>query len=157
MKFCCILLFLPFSHSFAQDIIYIKGEKKVEATIIEANDEGFKYKISQNPDGPTYTVSRSEIKEINFENGAVEVFRNAPPPSSLSIEQVKSIIADKINNSAFDGKSASRPYSATFEGDYLKLWIVRSRGDEPYSQPVCLIFPVLMIFKIFPIVPMKLT
>lgn len=136
MKFCYLLLFLTFSHTFAQDIIYLKSDKKIDVKIIEANDEGFKYKSLQNPDGPVYNVTRSEIKEIVFENGAVEVFRNAPPPPSLSIEEVKAVILEKINNFAFDAKSASRPYQASFEGNYLKLWIMRSRGEEFYSNPV---------------------
>ena len=131
-----ILFFFSYSGSFAQDIIYLNSEKKINAKIVAANDESFYYKSLHNPYGPTHTVPRSEIKEINFENGAVEVFRNAPPPSSLSIEQVKAIIIEQINNFAFDGKSALRRYRASFEEDYLKLWIMRSRGDEPYSKPI---------------------
>lgn len=136
MKYLVIFLFIGCSNAFAQDIIFSKAEKKIEAKIIEANDEVFKYKSAQNPDGPTYTIARSEIKEIVFENGSVEVFRQAPPPSPLSIEEVKSIILEKINTYAFDLKSASRPYRASFEGDYLKLGIMRSRGDEYYINPV---------------------
>lgn len=136
IKFCYIFLLLSFSSTFGQDIIYLKGKKTINAKIVEANVESIKYKYLQNPGGPTHTVARSEIKEINFENGAVEVFRKVPPPSSLSIEEVKSIILEKINNYAFDAKSSSRPYRASFEGDYLKLWIMRSRGDEPYSNAI---------------------
>jgi hypothetical protein len=136
MKFCCVILFLSFSHTFAQDIIYTNDGRKINAKIIEANDEGFKFKSLHNPYGPTYALERSEIKEIVFKNGEVEVFRNAPLPSTLSTAEVKEIILEKINNYAFDAKSASRVYRASFEGDYLKLWIMRSRGDEPYSNPV---------------------
>ncbi|SRX52960.1 hypothetical protein [Aequorivita sp. CIP111184] len=134
IKFCFILLILNFSSTFAQDIIYLNGKKTINAKIVETDNESIKY--LHNPNRPTFTVPRSEIKEINFENGAVEVFRNVPPPSSLSIEQLKSKILEKINSYTFDAKSTTRPYRASFEGDYLKLWIMRSRGDEPYSKPI---------------------
>lgn len=124
------------SNAFAQDIIFLNDGKKVDAKILEANNESIKCKNLQNPDGPTYTIARTLIKEINFENGAVEVFRNAPPPSSLSLEEVKSIILEKINNYAFDAKSSTRRYRGSFEGDYLKLLIMRTRGEEPFTKPV---------------------
>ena len=137
MKYYLLLLFSSFlSNSFAQDIIFLNDGRKVEAKIIETNSENIKFKSLQNPAGPTHTFERSEIKEINFQSGAVEVFRNAPQPSSLSIEQVKSIILEKINTYAFDAKSDTRRYRASFEGDYLKLWIMRSRGDEAYTNPI---------------------
>jgi hypothetical protein len=147
MKYLIVFLILGVSNTFAQDIIYLNDEKKIDAKILEANDESIICKSIHNPEGPTYTIARTLIKEINFENGAVEVFRKAPPPSSLSIEEVKSIILDKINNYAFDLKSADRAYRASFEGDYLKLWIMRSRGDEPYTKPVLFDFSRVYDFQ----------
>lgn len=147
MRFFCLLILFAYSSSFAQDIIYLNSDKKIDANIIAANDENFQYKNRQNPSGPTYTVARSEIQEINFKNGVIEVFRDAPPPSSLSIEQVKTIIIEKINTFAFDGKSETRRYRASFEGDYLKLWIMRSRGDEPYSKPILFDFSRVYDFQ----------
>src|SRR5690606_41862150 len=88
MKFCCVILFLSFSHTFAQDIIYTNDGRKINAKIIEANDEGFKFKSLHNPYGPTYALARTEIKEIVFKNGEVEVFRNATLPSTLSTAEI---------------------------------------------------------------------
>lgn len=136
MKYCLLILLFTISNSFSQDIIYKKEGGKIQSIIKDANDESIKYALFQNADGPTPTIARSDIEKIIFENGAVEDFRNAPPPSSLTVEEAKKIILDKINNYAFDAKSSLRVYRAVFEGDYLKLWTMRSRGDEPYTDPV---------------------
>ncbi len=136
MKCLFIILSCCISNAFAQDVIFIYGEKEIDVMIVEANAENIKYKSLQNPDGPTYTVARTNIYSIIFQDGSVQDLRNAPPSSQLSIEEVKPLILENINNYVFDAKSATRPYKASFEGDYLKLWIMRSRGNEPYNQPV---------------------
>jgi hypothetical protein len=46
----------------------------IKAKILEVSDESIKYKKADNPDGPTYTASKSSITSINYANGDVEKF-----------------------------------------------------------------------------------
>ena len=57
---------------FAQDVIVTKDSKKIDVTIIEINVDNIKYKRFDNPDGPTYTLPKSEIVTIVYQNGQVE-------------------------------------------------------------------------------------
>jgi hypothetical protein len=147
MRFCWILLFLTFYNSFSQDIIYKNDGKKIFAIIKETNDNAFKYVLSENPNGPILTTQRSEINKIIFQNGALEDLRNAPAPSQLSKEEIKAIILEKIHTYAFDAESELRAYRGIFEDDYLKLWIMRSRGDEPFTNPVLFDFSRVYDFQ----------
>ena len=62
---------------FAQDsILKINGEI-ISAKILEIGTDNVKYKKFSNIDGPLYTISKDEIKEIIFENGDKESFSNS--------------------------------------------------------------------------------
>jgi len=50
--------------TFAQDIIVTKDSKRIEAKVIEVNEDNIKYKIFDNQDGPVYSLSISRIDTI---------------------------------------------------------------------------------------------
>lgn len=58
----------------AQDLIVKSDGTIVKAKISEIGEETIKYKKADNPDGPTYSISKSNITSINYENGEVEKF-----------------------------------------------------------------------------------
>lgn len=58
----------------AQDMIVKKDGAIVKAKITEVGEESIKYKKSDNPDGPTYSISKANITSINYANGEVEKF-----------------------------------------------------------------------------------
>jgi len=62
---------------FAQDIIVTKDSKKIEANVTEVNVDNVRYKNFHNPDGPVYTLSKSDIVTIIYQNGQVETFETA--------------------------------------------------------------------------------
>lgn len=66
---CCI----PFVQ--AQDIITTKDGKDIQSKILEVNANEVKYKKYNNLDGPTFTLSKSEILIVRYENGENEVFQ----------------------------------------------------------------------------------
>ena len=66
---CCI----PFVQ--AQDIITTKDGKDIQSKILEVNPNEVKYKKYNNLDGPTFTLSKSEILIVRYENGENEVFQ----------------------------------------------------------------------------------
>jgi hypothetical protein len=78
----------------AQDVIVTRDAKKISAKVMEINPGDVKYKNFDNPDGPTYTLPKSQIASILYQNGTVETFEAeiekqttqpaTPPPSATS-------------------------------------------------------------------------
>lgn len=65
----------------AQDIITIKDGTDITAKILEVNINEIKYKRYSDLDGPTYTVAKSDILIVRYENGENEVFNETKQPS----------------------------------------------------------------------------
>jgi len=63
------------SHSvFAQDIIMLKTGDEIKAIVQEVGIEAIKYKKFTNADGPTYTLQKSNVFMVKYQNGAKDVF-----------------------------------------------------------------------------------
>lgn len=58
----------------AQDVIVKKDQSTVMGKVLEITSSEIKYKKWNNQDGPTYSINRSEVASINYENGEVEKF-----------------------------------------------------------------------------------
>ena len=67
-------LFLIISSLKAQDLIVKTDGTIIKGKISEISDEAIKYKKADNLDGPVYSVSKSSVSAINYENGTVEKF-----------------------------------------------------------------------------------
>jgi hypothetical protein len=78
---CCLSAMM--SACFAQDVIVTRDSKKINAKVTEVNITDIKYKNFDNPDGPTYTLLKSDIASILYQNGSVETFEaEKPAPES---------------------------------------------------------------------------
>lgn len=67
-----IVLFFALScDAFAQDVIVKKDGSAILSKILEVNTSDIKYKKYSNLDGQVYTMQKSEILSINYENGEV--------------------------------------------------------------------------------------
>lgn len=73
----------------AQDLIVKSDGSIVKAKISEVGEETVKYKKADNPDGPTYTISKSNITSINYENGEVEKFASQEKKKEKSEDEDK--------------------------------------------------------------------
>jgi hypothetical protein len=60
--------------AIAQDVIVMKDGSTLLGKVAEISNEEIKYKKWSNPDGPLYSISRSEIMSINYQNGEVDRF-----------------------------------------------------------------------------------
>ncbi len=70
-----VVYFVAFSCAcFAQDVIVTKDSRKIEAKVTEINVENVKYKMFNHQDGPVYTLPKSDIVTIVYQNGTVETF-----------------------------------------------------------------------------------
>ena len=75
-KLLCIFVFAlsAFISLNAQDIITKKDGTDIPAKILEVNIDEVKYKRYSNLEGPTYTILKSDILIVRYENGENEVF-----------------------------------------------------------------------------------
>ena len=82
------LFLLNVSAIYAQEIkndIIIKNDgTKLETIISEVDVDVVRYKSSDNPSGPTYTIRKSEIASILYANGTTEVFQQQTPQNNLT-------------------------------------------------------------------------
>lgn len=75
MKQLLVLLLLLCSASVsAQDVIVKKDGSTILSKVLEVGQEEIKYKRFDNQEGPTYTISKSELQAINYQNGAKDTF-----------------------------------------------------------------------------------
>lgn len=67
----------------AQDIVVKKDGTTIKAQVTEVSRTEIKYKRFDNPKGPVYTISVTELLAINYENGNTESF-NGTTQSTVS-------------------------------------------------------------------------
>ena len=70
---------------FAQDIIVTKDSKRIEAKVTEINADDIKYKLFDNQDGPVYSLLKSNIVTIIYQNGMVEIFEQETATATTTV------------------------------------------------------------------------
>ena len=73
---------------FSQDTITKKNGEDVMVKVLEVDNTNVKYKLSSEPNGPTYTMRKSEILLIRYESGRNEVFNaSSYEPFSYGVDR----------------------------------------------------------------------
>lgn len=123
-------LFLLFAlQSFSQDIIIKKNGDRIEGKVELIEEANIKYKKTSNLTGPLYLISKADLASIQFENGVVEDFKDYNSPSVLFKSAVQELIIKNINEHGFEEDTFNRKYKASWEGDYLRLIVLRKSGE----------------------------
>lgn len=78
----------------AQDIITQKNGDEIKAKVTEIGANSVKYKRFGNESGPTYTISKSEIFMIKYENGEKDIFE----AEGTATQRTESVTANEISN-----------------------------------------------------------
>ena len=84
-KVVTVVIFLTGSLTvFGQDIIIMKNGNDIQAVVQEVGIDEVKYKRFDNPNGPNYTLKKSDVFMIRYENGTKDVFNvvNTTPVES---------------------------------------------------------------------------
>ena len=97
MKKFLVLFIVPFL-TFAQDIIYLNNNSKIESKVIEITSQEVKYKNFSYIDGPLRTLKKSEIKLIVYENGSYESFEVSTSLNNNNEYGTPAFKQSKINN-----------------------------------------------------------
>ena len=71
--------------AFAQDIITLKSGEDIQATVQEVGIGEVKYKNFDNPDGPSYTIKKSDVFMIRYANGSKDVFKDEAPTNQAVV------------------------------------------------------------------------
>lgn len=69
-----IVLFCASLMSMAQDVIVKKDGTTIQSKVLEISETEIKYKKWSNQDGPLYSIKRSSVDSINYQNGDIELF-----------------------------------------------------------------------------------
>ena len=90
--------------SFSQDIITTKTGEDILAKILEISMTEIKYKKYDNQDGPLFTLLKSDVLMIRYENGSKDIFTDdtkteaVTPPAKLSPHPSVTTGDDKLFN-----------------------------------------------------------
>ncbi|WP_329804649.1 hypothetical protein [Flavobacterium facile] len=128
-KFIFLYLLLLTSHSaLCQDTIYKIDGESIEAKIDIIDQETIKYKVYKNLNGPFYIIKKSDVASIKFENGTVENYKQSTISKKLNKSELQELIVKSVNEHGFEEDTFNRKYSASFEGDYLRLIVLKQNG-----------------------------
>lgn len=83
MKKITLLLFLITTlHGLAQDIIIKNDKSEIKSKVTEITETSVKYKKWENLDGPVYSISKSQVFMIIYQNGNRELIESTPGSST---------------------------------------------------------------------------
>src|SRR6478672_6059668 len=75
----------------AQDLITKTNGEDIKAKVLEVTTTEIKFKKTEMPDSPIYSVLKTDVLIIRYENGTKDVFNNQPAAqANKSSEKVKS-------------------------------------------------------------------
>lgn len=72
--FISLVLILSINSCFSQDTIEVKSKEIIFAKVMEVTMTEIKYKRFDNQNGPTYTILKSAVLQIVYENGTKDIF-----------------------------------------------------------------------------------
>jgi hypothetical protein len=90
---------------FAQDVITLRNGSDVQAIVQEVSANDVRYKRADNPDGPTYTMRKSEIFMITYANGSREVFNEAAATPATTQQQAETSSPEPVVASAISQRT----------------------------------------------------
>ena len=68
------LFFTIFTNCYSQDVIIQKSGNEFQGKVIEVGVTEIKYRKIDNPDGPLYSIMRTDVAMIRYENGTKDIF-----------------------------------------------------------------------------------
>jgi hypothetical protein len=75
--FILVYTILLFTQTFSQHILISRTGDTLKGKVIEVSQTEIKFTQSTNPDSPLYTVNKSDIIMIDYNNGTKEFFQNS--------------------------------------------------------------------------------
>jgi hypothetical protein len=77
MKYTTLILFtIACFFANAQDIIFLKNGDEIKSKVKEVTDSEVKYLKYENLEGPIYSILKTQVLMIKYENGNKDIFEN---------------------------------------------------------------------------------
>lgn len=85
--FLCMATMLVVNVAQSQDYLYLINSDTIKSKVLEVNENDVKYKDFENPDGPIYTINKSRIDKIIYQNGKVDYFNSVATDNNQNSNQ----------------------------------------------------------------------
>ncbi|MBK5278721.1 MAG: hypothetical protein JJE09_07645, partial [Bacteroidia bacterium] len=124
-----VIALLAFVSHFcwSQDLITYKNGNEAKGRVIEVTSTEVKFKKEDNPDGPVYSMLKSEIFMIQYANGNKEVFTDKPI-SKVTDSKEKMALPQYDERLKFSGPRIG----FTIIGGGIAADKIRDRGKTPF-------------------------
>jgi hypothetical protein len=104
-------------NAYSQDVIIKNDKTEIKGKVLEVGENDVKYKKKDNPNGPTYSVSKSSILIIIYANGEKETFtENQTQTQTQAPKTLKQILEEKERQN----KTAKQPIQKEVEYEESK-------------------------------------
>ncbi len=101
------------SLGYTQDIITKKSSEDIQAKVTEVTTTEIKYKRFDNQSGPTFTILKSDVLMIRYENGSKDIFTDSPNTSVANTSSIDMSIKGKQDaNINYKGKKSGAGWTA---------------------------------------------
>lgn len=109
----CFSLFV-LNPSFTQDLIYKHTGEMIKAKVKEIGTDEIKYTLHDEPEGPTYAISKIAIDKVVYENGRTETYEGNFEASELYANQKKKalkigFLSPLLTNTNFTFEKSLKP------------------------------------------------
>jgi hypothetical protein len=84
LTFTALATILTLATCFSQDIITKKTTEDIQAKVIEVTTTEIKYKRFDNQNGPTFSLLKSDVLMIRYENGSKDIFNESQNTSNIN-------------------------------------------------------------------------
>lgn len=111
--FYTLLTISTLTKGFSQDMITKKSSEDIKAKVIEVTINEIKYKKYDNLNGPLFTLLKSDVLMIRYENGSKDIFNEAQNTIAANVSSADMQIKgkqDAITN--YTGKSSGAGWTA---------------------------------------------
>jgi hypothetical protein len=117
--------------SYAQDIITTKKGEDIKAKVLEINIHEVKYKKVENPDSPIYTLLKSDILMIRYENGSKDIFNEESKETAKAEGNRETLSKNRISIVEGDHFLNGEPISG---GEMKSILFQDSEAKEIYKS-----------------------
>lgn len=112
--FYTVISICTLNNSFSQDMITKKSSEDIKAKVIEVTTTEIKYKKFDDVSGPLFTILKSDVLMIRYENGTKDIFNEVQNTITTNVSSNEMSIRgeqDAITN--YKGKSSGAGWTAT--------------------------------------------
>jgi len=105
------------SFCFSQDIITKKTSEDIQAKVLEVTATEIKFKKFDNQNGPTFTILKSEVLMVRYENGTKDIFTEEKKNETVSTPSTTS--GDLFTQGKLDASKYYKGYKGAGTGTLI--------------------------------------